>query len=69
MSAKYPITTSTGMAKPRLSAAERRAVQTAELATQQARLKQEAADRRLARGRMEDPPPARARAARRSTSR
>jgi hypothetical protein len=68
MSAKYPITTSTGMGKPRLSAAERRAAQTAELATQQARLKQEAADRRLARGR-EDQPPARARAARRSTSR
>jgi hypothetical protein len=68
MSAKYPITTSTGMAKPRLSAAERRAVQTAELATQQARLKQEAADRRVARGHVEDPP-ARARAARRSTSR
>ena len=69
MPRKNPITTSTGVTKPWLSAADRRAAQTAELATQQSRLKQEAADRRLARE-SADTPPARPRpVAHRSTSR
>jgi hypothetical protein len=66
---KNPITTSTGVTKPWLSAADRRAAQTAELATQQSRLKQEAAERRLARERAGVPPPRPRAAARRSTSR
>ncbi len=69
MPRKNPITTSTGVTKPWLSAADRRAAQTAELATQQSRLKQEAADRRVARENAGPPPAPPRTPARRSTSR
>ena len=69
MPRKNPITTSTGVTKPWLSAADRRAAQTAELATQQSRLKQEAAERRLARENAGTPPAPPRPPARTSTSR
>ncbi len=51
MTAKNTVTTSLRPVKPRLSAAERRAAQITTLATRQAELKHEAAQRRLARER------------------
>jgi hypothetical protein len=69
MPRKNPMTTSTGAGRPWLNAAERRAAQTAQLATQQSRLKQEAAERRLARELAGTPPPRPRASARRSTSR
>jgi hypothetical protein len=47
MAAKNKVTVSVEPAARRPTAVERRAAQTAMLATQQARLKEEAADRRL----------------------
>jgi hypothetical protein len=57
MPSKHPLTTSTRVLKPRMSATERRAAQVAGLATQQSQLKQEAAERRLARKPVEVTPP------------
>ena len=49
MPTKKPVTGSDQPVRPRLSATERRAAQAASVATRQAELKQEAADRRHAR--------------------
>jgi hypothetical protein len=65
MPQKRAVTTSTQTGKPHLSAAERRAAQIAGLAGQQADLKREAAERRLARGPVVEPAP-RVRASRRN---
>ena len=59
MAAKRKVTTSTRPVDPRPTSAERRAAQIASLATRQAELKQEAADRRAARDTLrQEPPPA-----------
>ena len=55
MPPKHPMTRSTQTSRPHLSAAERRAAQIAGLAGQQADLKREAAERRLARGPVAEP--------------
>jgi hypothetical protein len=59
MTIKKVVTTSARPLAPRLSAAERRAAQITALASQQAELKQEAAQRRFARDLRADatPPP------------
>jgi hypothetical protein len=49
MAAKHKVTVSTGPTNSRGSTAERRAAQIASLSTQQAELKQEAAERRAKR--------------------
>jgi hypothetical protein len=49
MAAKHDATVPNQPTKPRLTSAERRAAQTASLSTQQAELKQQAADRRAAK--------------------
>jgi hypothetical protein len=58
MTVKNVVTTSTRPFAPRLSAAERRTAQITTLATQQAELKHEAAQRRLARELRVDASPA-----------
>jgi hypothetical protein len=72
MAAKQKVTVSVQPINRRASVAERRAAETALLSTQQARLKQEAAERRAQRAK-EDPTagttPRRATPPRRSTSR
>jgi hypothetical protein len=57
MTSKNPVTETVHPVKPRLTVAERRAEQMASLATRQAELKQEAAERRLARERAADAVP------------
>jgi hypothetical protein len=49
MAAKNKVTVSSGVSKHSLSATERRAAQIAEVATRQAELKREAAERRASR--------------------
>ena len=68
MAAKHKVTVSAGPTHSRGTTAERRAAQVAALSTQQAELKQEAAERRAERG-DENGPAAKAAAARRSISR
>jgi hypothetical protein len=58
MPAQNPVTASPRPIPPRLNAAERQAIKTAAAATKQAELKQEAADRRLARAEREAAEPA-----------
>jgi hypothetical protein len=58
MPAQNPVTASPRPIPPRLNAAERQAIKTAAAATKQAELKQEAADRRLARAQREAEQPA-----------
>ncbi len=72
MAAKHKMTVSAGPMNGRSSAAERRAAQTEWLSTQQAVLKQEAAERRAERARQIAPAtsaPHKAAAPRRSNSR
>lgn len=57
MPPENPVTASRPI-PPRLNAAERQAIKTAAAATKQAELKQEAADRRLARAQREAEEPA-----------
>ncbi|HEV7174933.1 MAG TPA: hypothetical protein VGN29_05540 [Solirubrobacteraceae bacterium] len=68
MATKHKVTVSTGPSHGRGTTAERRAAQIAALATQQAELKQEAAQRRAERG-DHNGPTAKAAAARRTISR
>jgi hypothetical protein len=71
MTSRNPVSTS-HTAKPRLNATERRAAQFAAVATKQADLKREAAERRLAReqrGEPATPTGRKTRAARRATAR
>jgi hypothetical protein len=65
MATKHKVTVSTGPTNGRGTTAERRAAQIAALSTQQAELKQEAAERRAERG-DQNGPAAKAAAARRS---
>jgi hypothetical protein len=72
MAAKHKLTVSTGPAYARGTTAERRAAQIAALSTQQAELKQEAAERRAGRANQNAPAaftPRKPAAARRSNSR
>ena len=72
MAAKHKVTVSTGPTHSRGSTAERRAAQIAALSTQQAELKQEAAQRRAEHANQNAPAasiPRKAPAARRSNSR
>jgi hypothetical protein len=55
MAAKHKVTVSTGPTHSRGSTAERRAAQIASLSTQQAELKQEAAERRAKRANQNAP--------------
>jgi hypothetical protein len=72
MAAKHKVTVSTGPTNIRGSTAQRRAAQIALLSTQQAELKQEAAERRAKRAKQSAPAaftPPKTAAARRSNSR
>ena len=61
MAAKHKMTVSAGPSAQRLTAAERRAAQIGALATQQATLKQEAAERRRKRAESADGAPSKSR--------
>jgi hypothetical protein len=71
MAGKHKVTVSTRPASRQGTTAERRAAQIAALATRQAELKQEAAERRAARAKQDPPAPSTPRkaSARRSNSR